>query len=75
MPCLQKMELQGVCLTDNTSGCLQKKVGYNAVVSAPGSYWGFTWGVSGASWGYKLVAKTTQDAGTQSPVKSLDKDR
>ena len=34
-----------------------KKVGYNAVVSAPGGYWGFTWGVSGSSWGYKLVAK------------------
>ena len=44
-------------LTKN--GCLQKKVGYNAVVSASGGYWGFTWGVSRSSWGCTLEAENT----------------
>ena len=31
----------------DASGCLQRPGTHNAVVSAPGFYWGFTWGVSG----------------------------
>ena len=42
---------------DNTSGCLQKKVGCNAVVSAPGGYWGFTWGVLGVFLGPQTGCK------------------